>query len=637
MGTPAESLPQPLPLGRAQSCADHGPRPGRRANAPWHRTRDLRPTRPAVFSRRMSSEKETLRVAESSRQRPGRFRLSVLEKGGQHSSHALPESGSVSIGRSSATDVSIDDPSISRRHLVLHAGSVLQAQDLGSANGTRIRGQRLQPGEIIDIAPGDVIELGATLLVVQQDAAAPRPLRILTHDYFEARVQDEFDRSARTPACFALARVRTGPRSHEEVLDALAAAARPGDVVAQYGPGEYEILLVDTPPEVAGSWAGALSVALPGCSVGIACAPGEARTAAALLERSNSVAQGNAHPPEPAPPAPVLDHGGMERLRGLVERVAQSLINVLILGETGVGKGVLASEIHRRSPREGRPFVSVNCAALTESLLESELFGYEKGAFTGAVQAKPGLLETADGGTVFLDELGDMPLPLQAKVLRVIEDREVRRIGSVRARTIDVRFVSATNRDLEADAARGSFRSDLFFRVNGITLTVPPLRERVGEIEALSRAFVADAAHRSARTAPDITPEAAAALRRYPWPGNIRELRNVLERAVLLCGEGPITPEHLPEEKMRTTYYPQPKERAQPAAPASTAPPAPPTVPPPQLDPRELEKRRIVEALEKCAGNQSRAAKLLGISRRTLVARLGQYAIPRPRDKASSR
>ena len=586
----------------------------------------------------MPSEKETLRVAESSQQRPGRFRLAILEEGGKHSTHALPQSGSVSIGRSSATDISIDDPSISRRHLVLHAGAVPQAQDLGSANGTRIRGQRLQPGEIVQIVPGDVIELGATLLVLQQEAPAARPLRILTHDYFEARVEDEFDRAARTPAAFAVARVCAGVRSHDEVLEALAAAARPGDVVAQYGPEEYEVLLVDTPPEVARSWSEALGAALLGSSVGIACAPEEARTAAALLERSNAEVQPSLQAGQPHPPL-LIGHGAMERLRALVERVAQSSINVLILGETGVGKGVLAKEIHQRSLRAARPLVGVNCAALTESLLEAELFGYEKGAFTGAVQSKPGLLETADGGTVFLDELGEMPLPMQAKLLRVLEDREMRRVGSVRARTIDVRFICATNRDLEAEGRRGAFRSDLFFRVNGIGLTVPPLRERVDEIEPLARSFAADAAQRSGRTTPDITPEALALLERHPWPGNIRELRNVIERAVLLCGEGPITPEHLPEEKMRITYYPRATEKPELALAAATpaAAPAPAEGPgPAQPDPREGEKRRIIEALEQCAGNQSRAAKLLGISRRTLVARLGQYAIPRPREKVRS-
>ena len=300
---------------------------------------------------------------------------------------------------------------------------------------------------------------------------------------------------------------------------------------------------------------------------------------------------------------------------------------MLIVGETGVGKEVLAEIIHGLSPRAGKPFVRINCATLSSSLFEAELFGHERGAFTDAREAKPGLLETAEGGTVMLDEIGELPLPLQAKLLRVIETREVMRVGAVKARTIDVRFLAATNRVLEDEVARGAFRQDLYYRLNGISLLIPPLRARVDEIEPLARCVrrerreaVRAPAGRSCRRRP------MKLLLPYAWPGNIRELRNTIERALLLSTGDSITPEDLPLEKMRGT--PMSMERVPEAAPraaqyvrgrrASTTP-------------SRLDYERIVESLSLCSGNQTRAAKLLGMSRRTFCARLKAYNIPRPR------
>jgi transcriptional regulator with PAS, ATPase and Fis domain len=310
----------------------------------------------------------------------------------------------------------------------------------------------------------------------------------------------------------------------------------------------------------------------------------------------------------------------MESLRRVVERIACSSISVLIAGETGVGKGLLAKELHRKSPRVGGPFVALNCAEFTESLLEGELFGFEKGAFTGADQAKAGLIETADGGTLLLDEVGELPLTTQAKLLRVLEDREVRRIGSLRPRHVDLRVVACTNRDLEAESEQGGFRRDLYFRLAGISLVIPPLRERTGEIEGLAREFLEQAAQSTGqRTAPVLASEALVALKRYPWPGNVRELRNVMERALLLSRDGVIGPEHLPAERLRTTVYPR----------ASASPPDTHPVPGKRVGTRE--RQRLLDALAECGGNQSRAAKRLGISRRTLVTWLKDSGVPRPR------
>ena len=316
----------------------------------------------------------------------------------------------------------------------------------------------------------------------------------------------------------------------------------------------------------------------------------------------------------------VLDEA-MQNIDRLIKRAALADISVLLLGETGVGKEVFARRIHGLSPRADKPFVGLNCAAIAPTLLESELFGHEKGAFTGAGQAKPGLLETADGGTVLLDEVGEMPLAVQVKLLRVLEERQVMRIGGTRPRPIDVRLLSATNRNLEAEVASGSFRRDLFFRLNSITIEIPPLRKRLSEIEPLARRFARLAAERLRVPPSEIAAEVFERLRHYQWPGNVRQLRNVMERAVVLADGARITPDLLPAD----TYVgpvpaPVPSE---PTAPVSSA----------ADGGDDEERRRILDALERCAGNQTRAAELLGISRRTLVSRLSEYALPRPRKR----
>jgi transcriptional regulator with PAS, ATPase and Fis domain len=304
-----------------------------------------------------------------------------------------------------------------------------------------------------------------------------------------------------------------------------------------------------------------------------------------------------------------------------VERVARGTISVLILGETGVGKELLAEEIHRCSERRGK-FVALNCAALSESLLESELFGHEKGSFTGASSAKEGLLESAQEGTLFLDEVGEMPLSTQVKLLRVLEERKVLRVGGRTPRSIDIRVVSATNRDLEREIAAGRFRLDLYYRLNGMALTVPALRERRADIAPLAQRFVADASRATRRTeAPRISAEVLAALSAYLWPGNIRELRNVLERAVLLCDGAELCTSHLPNKLTSapdTSLAQEPDPRARLLS-----------------EIEDLERERVVAALASCGGNQTQAAELLGISRRTLVTRLSLYELPRPRRRTT--
>ncbi|HMC95446.1 MAG TPA: sigma 54-interacting transcriptional regulator [Polyangia bacterium] len=333
-------------------------------------------------------------------------------------------------------------------------------------------------------------------------------------------------------------------------------------------------------------------------------------------------------------PGVIVRDPAMRAIYEQAARAARSPINVLILGETGVGKEVLAKAIHAHSQRSKGPFLGVNCGAMSESLQESELFGYEKGAFTGAQQARAGLFESAAGGTVFLDEVGELSAGTQAKLLRVLEERVVTRLGSNRPRPIDVRIVAATNRDVEADTGAGRFRQDLFFRLNGISLLIPPLRDRPQEIEPFARMFLAAACREIERAEPPaLSASALAILREHLWPGNVRELRNAIDRAVVLCIGDTILPEHLPPSLLRAVEArrtPRPPPAGAEAAPTS-APKSPGRAPDLHREINALEKARILDALERFAGNQTSAARMLGISRGTLIARLNDFAIPRPR------
>ncbi len=322
---------------------------------------------------------------------------------------------------------------------------------------------------------------------------------------------------------------------------------------------------------------------------------------------------------------PGLVTAAMDRVRQLAKLVAPTAIPVLLLGETGVGKDITASAIHAASPRAPRSLVRINCAAFNEALLESELFGHERGAFTGAVATKLGLLEEADGGTLFLDEIGELSPGLQAKLLRVLEDREVRRVGATKGRTVDVRFIAATNRDLPGEVQRGTFRADLYFRLNGVSIRIPPLRERQSEIVPLAQRFFAEAYARVKLPQAAIDPNVARALASYAWPGNVRELRNVVERAVLLAAGGRIDTRHLVFEDVPASSSDSTSTRSAAAAASSQE------ALPAQLE--RLERDRVARALDETGGNQTLAAKLLGITRRQLIGRIETFGLPRPRKK----
>jgi DNA-binding NtrC family response regulator len=305
--------------------------------------------------------------------------------------------------------------------------------------------------------------------------------------------------------------------------------------------------------------------------------------------------------------------GAMKDVMHLVERVAPSDTSVLITGESGTGKELIANAIHRLSRRSEGSFIDLNCAAFQETLLESELFGYEAGAFSGAKARKLGLFELADGGTLFLDEVTELPAPLQSKLLRAIETQTFYRVGAVRKVQVNVRIIAATNRDINQGTMDGSFRSDLLYRINGFQINLLPLRERPEDIEPLARRLLNELA---SHNTPDITPDTMDALRDYAWPGNVRQLRNVLERAVLLSNDGRITRAELPPEIVSPTHAPTFAFTGVAGATGQTG------TPPPL---REVERQQILAALEQTNWHRGKTAEILGISPSTLYRRLRDY------------
>lgn len=305
-------------------------------------------------------------------------------------------------------------------------------------------------------------------------------------------------------------------------------------------------------------------------------------------------------------PTLVGDSRPMARVKALIDKVAPTESTVLILGETGTGKELVARAVHDQSPRAEKPFVAINCGALPENLIESELFGHAKGSFTGADEHRVGLFEVASGGTIFLDEIGELPKAMQAKLLRVLESREIRRVGENKTVNVDVRVVCATHRDLSAMVAADEFREDLMYRVNTFEIHLPALRERLEDLQKLAEHMLRRFRPHAKPIEQQLTDDAVAALKAHVWPGNVRELANVIEHATILCNQGPITAEDLPQHFNR--------RQLSGAAKASRGP----------VTLRDLEMEAIYEALERNDGAKPKAAAELGISLKTLYNKLNQ-------------
>jgi two-component system response regulator AtoC len=516
-----------------------------------------------------------------------RFRL-LLADGPRVETFSLPSIGQVAIGRGADCDVTIDDARLAERHALVVVGPQLVLRDLGSAHGCSVGGRRLAANESIAIAPGAVIAVGSATLVVQQGHPTSRLRPVRSHAYFEARIEDEQIRAETNHTMFALVRLRCRPNVSTKVETVLAHWLRPMDVVSTLAPDDYELLLVDIAPERAKELCDAIVGDLSEDVVAFTLSSYPREDARPSTFPSAFPIALTAPPPQASLPPEDTTSG----LTPELEVIARGPTCVLLRGESGGGEELTASAIHRRSARAQGPFVTVSCAQ-PEPELELALFGQERGAFAGALETRLGALEQARGGTLFIDDVATLPLYLQLKLFRALEQKQVMRMGALRPRTIDVRLVCATQRDLEVEVARGAFRRDLYHALAGATAVVKPLRDRRDEIVALAETFIDQCCPQGPnRSLPTLTQEARDILESYAWPDNVRELRAVVERAVQASRDGWIGKEQL----------------------------------------RWLgEREDIVNALAQCAGNQSQAARVLGMSRKTLVKRLDEFSLPRPR------
>lgn len=572
--------------------------------------------------------------AQRSARTPDRAYLVVFEEN-TALTHELPAAGEVVIGRSPEVALQLADPSASRQHARLQVrGDEVWISDLGSRNGTRINGECIDAPRLL--VSGDVITICQASLILHRQSAAPAEASIYTVPQLRQRLQEEIDRSARyrrplAIVCFAFG---AAPPDQAALLTHLGCHLRKMDGICWFARTQLLVLLPEMAPDDAAAAVSRMQDSLAGaagrCRAGFAVCPGDGSDIDTLLSGAQAAAAaataGSGSLLKADETAKMLSLGerrvvlidpAMVQLYALIEKLAASELPVLIQGETGAGKEIAAAGIHHFSKRRGKPLVCVNCAALPESLVESELFGHERGAFSGALATKVGLLETAHSGTLFLDELGELSPPIQAKLLRVLETRKLMRVGDVRERSIDVRIVAATNRDLPKEIAAGRFRKDLFFRLGAARLTLPPLRDRRREIPVLARALLAEACARLDRPPIEISSDAMHQLAAHPWPGNVRELRNLMDFAAATVEGNLLLAWHLSEQLQ------SPDKAAQEAGPASL----PVKFRPIEEELRELERQRMAEALAAASGVHTRAAELISMPIRTFTGKLKQYQL----------
>ncbi|MGE0395170.1 MAG: sigma 54-interacting transcriptional regulator [Kofleriaceae bacterium] len=528
----------------------------------------------------------------------------------------LPDGIDITFGRSRGATITLDHEKVSRMHArIKRSGDSIIVEDLGSRNGTRVNGTKIEA--ITRIVHGDEVSVGPIIAIVNITSGLRRSTPIADAEAGELRLAAEVDRSVRyhRPLTLALLRIPS-----DAVVEQIAATLRPMDLIAEDAGDDYLVILpelsraegtaaVERAVEMARAHSVAIAVATAQC-------PDDGTSVERLVGQLRAGLR-TGRPPRAeteVPRSPLVHDPAMQRVYTLVDRIADSAMTALILGETGVGKEIICEAIHARSSRRDRPLIKLNCAALPETLLESELFGHERGAFTGADRRKVGFFEAADGGTLFLDEIGDMPLSLQAKLLRVLERKVITRVGGTTEVATDARVIAATHRDLEADVRAGRFRQDLLFRIGGFTIVVPPLRDRPEEILPLAEHFIRTGAD-PARATPQLTAEARDAMVGYAWPGNVRELKNAIERALVLC-EDQITAADLPERMLDASKRTRPI-----GATLNTG----------ARDVRgqlaEVERAAIIAALEADGQNQTRAARRLGLSRRALIYKMEKYGL----------
>jgi DNA-binding NtrC family response regulator len=553
-----------------------------------------------------------------------RFLLLLSGRGGVQVEELGPAATRI-VGRAAPADLIVDDPSLSRRHARLHTQQTgVLVEDLGSKNGTSCDGEAI---ESVLVRPGMQARLGGVVLTVRRASELERR-GFDDFERFLGRIDDELLRARTFGRPMSLLMLRALSVEPDDAWWLrVRAELRAIDTIAVYAPGVVLVLLPELTPAETRLVASELArkrADEPTLVCGVATLQEGAQTSHALLEaasraaRTANRAQQVVQTPssDAADGEPLILNPAMRELYRLARRVASHAAPVLILGETGTGKELIARHIHEAGARRDEPFRAINCSAIPASLLESVLFGHERGAFTGANEARKGIFEEADGGTLFLDEIGELPLLAQAALLRVLETKQLTRVGGTRVIEVDVRCVSATHCDLEAMIANKTFRSDLFHRLNLLTLQVPPLRERRDEIEALAMLFLRASASGACAGPRSFSSDALKCLCAYAWPGNVRELRNVVERAALLC-EGPDVSEDALPERMRVavaaTSTADDKRAGSGGRFATMV--------------RSYETQLITEALAATAGNQTKAAELLGMPLRTLVYKLRSFGL----------
>ena len=544
----------------------------------------------------------------------------------------LPRVGAVVIGRAPECELRVQHASVSRRHATIRVDQgTVRIADLGSHNGTRVNGE--QVSESRSLSSGDVATVGDVVLVVHFSAPAEVARAAYGEAQWRRRLAEELDRAMTFKRMLAVVAVLDAGAN---AVASLGGGVRLIDVVGTGDDGQALLLLPEVDREQARDLAERAIAAVPGARGGLAMCPTDAVDPDSILLAARSAAR-RAAPgciAQAAEAATWIELGtrrvlvadpAMMKLFALLERIAAADLPVLITGETGVGKENAAYAVHHWSKRKG-DFFPVNCAAIgPESLVDSELFGHEKGAFTGATAAKAGLFESAAGGTVFLDEVGELPLAIQAKLLRALENKKITRLGDSRERAIDVRLVAATNRSLEQEVAAGRFRQDLFFRLSGAPVYLPPLRDRRCEIPLLARAFLSDACTRSGRVAMTISPPAMQVLLTHNWPGNVRELRNAMEWVMAAAPDETVEPTDLPEKLGGAASGSAPEPAVVPVADLPADARA--SFRPIAEELRELERRRMAEALAAAGGVKTRAAQLIDMPIRTFTLKLKQYKL----------
>ena len=513
-------------------------------------------------------------------------------------------------------------------------------------SGVRINGEPLCAGVPLD--PGDVITLGGSALVFHHDPRRSNPQQALTREQFLRRLDQEIERCARYHRRCALLIVQlgTGAASTDDVHQTTAVnCLRRGDVVGRTGPGELGVLLAETDALAhvpALRVMQAMAPSAPRARAGLAMFPADGSASETLLAGARAAALGAhegsmASVSESASCFTMGDEVAVavdpktQRLFSMVGQLAKSDIPVLVLGETGVGKGVLIRAMHSWSPRSAKRLLTINCAAMPESLLESELFGYRRGAFSGADSDKPGLFEAAHGGTLFLDEIGEGSPRIQAELLRVLETGFVRRVGSTNEHRVDVRVAAATNSDLEQEVAAGRFRKDLYYRINAAMLMVPPLRHRALDVPALAEPMLEQGCRRRGRPPMHLSRQAMQLLQQHRWSGNVRELKHVMEYMVAVNHHQEIGAQHLPQN-IRAPWVaggdldrdPTPNHGAMDGDREDRAPR---TFRKLSEEIRELERKRMVEALTATGGVRVQAARLLGVPVRTFRNKLRTHGL----------